>query len=145
MSYHFSQSSHFQMTPELDLLVKAAVQVPPKRHHTYIETYTHINKNRCMLNLCLYFSSWGEKTIRKPHSCPSHPAVVRGLCRLLVPGSDNGFCWKKKPAPRGGHRRRKCHVGPITVQTRQKIKLSNWFPQSETEWNSLCKNTVPLL
>jgi len=34
MSYHFSQSLRFQMIPGLDLLAKAAVQVPPKRHHT---------------------------------------------------------------------------------------------------------------
>lgn len=54
------------MTPELDLLVKAAVQVPPKRHHTYIETYTHINKNRCML-ICVFTSVLGVKKPLENH------------------------------------------------------------------------------
>lgn len=58
------------MTPELDLLVKAAVQVPPKRHHTYIETYTHINKNRCML-ICVFTSVLGVKKPLQNHTLPA--------------------------------------------------------------------------
>lgn len=47
MSYHFSQSLRFQMIPGLDLLAKAAVQVPPKRHYIHAHTHTQIKANIC--------------------------------------------------------------------------------------------------
>lgn len=53
------------MIPELDLLAKAAVQVPPKRHYTYAHTHTHTDTQSRCINLMSILQSSAENRKQK--------------------------------------------------------------------------------